>query len=356
MSKVLGFFLFLFFAVSSLFGQIPPGYYDSAEGLNGVALKNALHTIISSGTTSVSYTNLWTAFETTDKKLNGKVWDMYSDIPDGTPPYEFTFDTDQCGNYSGEGDCYNREHSFPSSWFNDNSPMYSDLFHLYPTDGYVNNKRSNYPFGEVGSASWTAQNGGKLGNSSFPGYTGVVFEPIDAYKGDFARSYLYMSVRYSTNFSSFSSPMISGGEYTTWAINLLLQWHQLDTVSQKEINRNNVVYGKQHNRNPFIDHPEWVNAIWGTSSVNEESSSYAAFHVFPNPASDVISISYSADFSESLLITITDLSGKVIWSKEANACNFQTEVETNNFSAGFYFASLSVDKKPLITRKIIILK
>lgn len=352
MIKILSIFLFLFFTINILFCQIPPGYYDSAQGLSGSSLKNALRSIISSGTSVVSYSNLWNAFETTDKKVNGKVWDMYSDIPGGTPPYEFTFDTDQCGSYSGEGDCYNREHSFPASWFNDASPMYSDLFHLYPTDGYVNNRRGNYPFGKVGSASWTAQNGGKLGSSSFPGYSGVVFEPIDAYKGDFARSYLYMSVRYSNNFSSFTSPMISGGEYATWAINLLLQWHQLDTVSQKEIDRNNAVYGLQHNRNPFIDHPEWVSAIWGSSSISEESYSLVTFYVYPNPASDVINFSYEGSFSNAMLI-ITDLSGKVIWSKEAAGNNFS--IETNNFSSGFYFASFIIDSRPVITRKIIII-
>jgi len=71
---------------------------------------------------------------------NGYVWDMYSDVPGGTPAYYFTFGDDQCGNYSGEGDCYNREHSFPKSWYGDVLPMNTDLFHLYPTDGWVNQK------------------------------------------------------------------------------------------------------------------------------------------------------------------------------------------------------------------------
>lgn len=90
-------------------GQIPPGYYDSADGLQGFPLKTALYDIIKNHTAR-SYTQLWTDFKSTDKKANGKVWDMYSDNPNGTPPYEYTFVTDQCGNYGGENECYNREH------------------------------------------------------------------------------------------------------------------------------------------------------------------------------------------------------------------------------------------------------
>jgi len=86
---------------------------------------------------------------------NGMVWDMYSDVPSGTPAYEFTFGTDQCGNYGGEGDCYNREHSWPKSWFGGEvSPMYSDLFALYPCDAHVNGNRGVYPYGEVGIPDW----------------------------------------------------------------------------------------------------------------------------------------------------------------------------------------------------------
>ncbi|MDD4576486.1 MAG: endonuclease [Bacteroidales bacterium] len=253
--------------------QIPPGYYDSADGLQGFTLKTALYNIIK-GHTQRSYDNLWTDFESTDKKTNGKVWDMYSDNPNGTPPYEYTFITDQCGNYGSENDCYNREHSMPKSWFNDAYPMYSDLFHLYPTDGYVNGKRSNYPFGQVGSASWTSMNGSKLGTSSYPGYSGIVFEPIDDYKGDFARTYFYMATRYENVVSNWSNTILSGNNttvYVTWAVNLLLEWHVADPVSQKEIDRNNAIYQIQHNRNPYIDFPEWVHSIWGGNIISVTS-------------------------------------------------------------------------------------
>jgi endonuclease I len=270
--------LFISF-VFQIFGQIPPGYYDSANGLQGFTLKTALHNIIKDHNPR-TYANLWTDFQSTDKKPNGKVWDMYSDNPSGTPPYEFTFVTNQCGNYNSENDCYNREHSMPASWFNDGSPMYTDLFHLYPTDGWVNNKRSNYPFGRVGSTTWTSMNGSKLGSSNYPGFTGTVFEPIDAYKGDFARTYFYMATRYQNVIANWASNSPEAGQvfvgnnttvFKTWVVDLLLEWHEADPVSTKEINRNNAVYQIQNNRNPFIDYPEWVNYIWGGNIVHVTS-------------------------------------------------------------------------------------
>lgn len=263
----------------NIFAQ-PSGYYDDATG-TGYTLKTQLHNIIT-GQTSLDYGNLHTYFQTTDAdnyyENDGSVLDMYSENPTGSDPYNYAFTSgDQCGNYGSEGDCYNREHSFPKSWFNDGYPMYADLFHLYPTDGYVNGQRSNLPFGEVGSASWTSQNGCKKGTSSYPGYSGTVFEPIDEFKGDFARSYFYMATCYEDRVSTWSSPMLDGSSdqvYTDWALAMLLEWHANDPVSQKEIDRNNAVYNIQGNRNPFIDNPSWVNQIWGGGIVNPEPDNH----------------------------------------------------------------------------------
>lgn len=257
-------YIMLLFLISSrLAGQLPASYYDNSGGMRGGTLQQALHDIIE-GHAAQSYSSLWTHFETTDKKANGRVWDMYSDTPVGTPPYEYDFVTDQCGNYSGENSCYNREHSFPKSWFNDDPPMNTDLFHLYPTDGYVNGRRSNYPYGEVGSASWTSLNGSKLGPSVTPGYAGKVFEPIDAYKGDFARTYFYMAVRYYGEDGGWpGSDMVDGAQPKAWALEMLRNWDREDPVSEKETARNNAVYGIQGNRNPFIDRPWFSGLIWG---------------------------------------------------------------------------------------------
>lgn len=271
--KTILLYFVLFLNTSLLSAQIPEGYYDSALGLFGIELKQALHEIIDSHTV-IDYSELHTYFQYTDKKPNGNVWDMYSDIPDGTPPYEYVFLERTCGNYNSENDCYNKEHSWPKSWFNDGAPMYSDMFHLYPTDGYVNGRRSNYPYGEVNTATWTSMNGSKVGSCVYPGYTGVVFEPIDAYKGDFARSYFYMSVRYYGEDAGWvGSDMVTGAELKPWAMKMMLEWSAADPVSQKEIDRNNSVYGFQNNRNPFIDNPEYALQIWRYNEIDMELGS-----------------------------------------------------------------------------------
>ena len=166
-----------------------------------------------------------------------------------------------------EGADYNREHSMPKSWFHDGYPMYTDLFHLYPTDSYINNMRSNYPFGEVGTVTKQSSGGfSKLGKSSVSGYSGTVFEPNDEYKGDFARTYFYMVTRYENNVAGWSSDMLGKNAYpafTDWALGVLLKWHRQDPVSEKEINRNNAVYGIQKNRNPYIDYPVLAEFVWG---------------------------------------------------------------------------------------------
>ena len=263
--------IYLLLIVCILSADIPDGYYDTAEGLFGIELKSALHDIIDNHN-SQSNSSLWTHFQSTDVKTNGKVWDMYSDIPDGTPPYEFTFVIDQCGNYSQEGDCYNREHSWPSSWFNDDYPMKTDLFQIYPTDGYVNNRRANYPFGEVGTSTWVSENGSTVGYCSYPDCNGTVFEPIDEYKGDFARTYFYMSTRYFCEDSGWDeNEMVDGAELKPWAVDMLLDWHENDPVSQKELDRNEDVYGIQGNRNPYIDHPEFSQRVWSTEFVTVET-------------------------------------------------------------------------------------
>ena len=260
------FALMLVVCNGAIFAQVPSGYYNNANGKTGDELKIALHDIIKNHS-SISYANIWNAFWSTDNKGNGVVWDMYSDNPNGTPPYTFSIGQNQCGEYVQEGDCYNREHSWPQSWFSgdDQAIPSRDLHHVFPTDGFVNAQRSNYPYGEVSSASWTSQNGSKLGTcKSSLGYNGTVFEPIDEYKGDFARALMYVSVRYYGEDSNWgTSGMTNKSEILPWAITMLMDWSDNDPVSQKEIDRNNVIYSDyQHNRNPFVDHPEYARMIW----------------------------------------------------------------------------------------------
>lgn len=240
----------------------PAAYYDDAENKNQRDLLIALNGIIANHTT-LSYSSLWDHYKDTDVYSDGTIWDMYSTIHWSA--------SKKCGTYSVVGDCYNREHSFPKSWFKENSPMVSDIMHIYPTDGRVNGQRSNYPYGECANGTTLSATGGvkalgKLGKSTFSGYSGTVFEPDDQYKGDFARTYFYMAACYYSQTASWKSDMLAGNNYPLfkeWAINLLLKWHRQDCVSDKEIARNEAVYKKQRNRNPFIDHPELVEYIWG---------------------------------------------------------------------------------------------
>ncbi len=241
-------------------------YYKNADGKSGAELKTALYSIISQGTVKRTYAQLWNDFKTTDKRADGKVWDMYSNATN------FTFGTNQDkGEHPNEGYSYNREHSFPLSWWGsmkDEVPQYTDLFHLYPTDAFVNEKRSSYPFGETNGNKFKSSGGfSKLGNCTTPGYTGIVFEPADEYKGDFARTYFYMITRYEPDLTSWgSNHTLDGKKYPglkQWQLTMLMRWAEQDPVSEKEVKRNKAVYGIQKNRNPFIDYPGLERFIWG---------------------------------------------------------------------------------------------
>ena len=274
-----------------------PDYYSSLSGQSVAGLYDAVHAVAKKGYSSLSYKELWSAYSTTDlyptdashpdyvASKAGHIWDMYSDC-------NFVYRDDQCGNYRNECDCYNREHSIPKSWFGgseDKNTPGSDLFHIVPTDGYVNNVRSNYAFGEVSSASYT-HDGCKFGTakavsvsktmlgkgevSKSCGSSVRVFEPADKYKGDFARGYLGALLRWAKDYQAFTSDhgsKIFSGQYTAagyWGLTeyglaLLLKWHRQDPVSRKEIDRNNGIQARQGNRNPFIDYPYLAEYIWG---------------------------------------------------------------------------------------------
>ena len=259
-----------------------PTYYEKIDGKSGEALFDAVHVVAKEGYSSLGYSGLWTAYKTTDVRDNGKIWDMYSDC-------SWTVGSDQCGGYSNECDCYNREHSIPKSWFGGSeSGPGCDIFQVVPTDGYVNNRRSNYAFGEVSSASYT-YDGAKLGSAksititggnTIAGNTGTsvscsgtVFEPRDEYKGDFARGYFGTMIKWAGDYQAFTSD--DGGKMfssnyntgsfglTKYGVALLMKWHRQDPISQKEIDRNNGIQETQGNRNPFIDYPYLAEYIWG---------------------------------------------------------------------------------------------
>lgn len=243
--------------VPSMLAEIPSGYYTRLEGKSGASLKTAVFEIINPHTQVSSYSNLPRYFEQTDVYPSSRQWwDMYSNVERFAP------------SFSG----LNREHAFPKSWWKLNgsveyTPAYVDLNHLYPADGPANQAKSNYPLG-VTAANPKFDNGvSKIGYpvSGQGGGAQYVYEPADEYKGDFARAYFYMVTCYQ-NLTWANTWMLQQNDYPTlnpWALNLLLEWHHSDPVSQKEVDRNEVVYGYQNNRNPFIDFPDLADYIWG---------------------------------------------------------------------------------------------
>lgn len=242
---------------------IPEGYYNGVSGKKTpAAILEALQTCISKNYNEISYKGLEPHYLNTDFYAD-TLWDMYSTC-------RFTYDDANVPQkYVCDG--WNKEHVCCQSWLG-NGPMVSDMFNVYPTDARVNNLRSNYPYGVVGSNKGISGDPdhhalGKLGTSTTNG-VGTVYEPDDKYKGDFARTFFYMVARYRDKIlnSGDGSTMFSSSptDLTTYSLSFLLDWHRNDPVSQKEIDRNQAVYGEQNNRNPFIDYPDLVEYIWGT--------------------------------------------------------------------------------------------
>ena len=315
--------LFLFIA-GLAYSQIPSNYYDSANGLSGYALKTQLKNIVTSGHTynASSYDNLFTAYASTDRDYyyenDGSLLDIYSENPTGSET-SYNIPNDECGgNITGEGQCYNREHLFPQGFFNNSDalPMISDIHTVVPTDGFVNNGRSNYPFGIVSNTNTSYANGSKWGTGNNYGYTNRVFEPIDEFKGDIARAMLYFAVRYEDNWndSGWEAPDASPYNplngtsdqfYETWFINTMLDWHAADPVSQRELDRNDEAYNFQGNANPFVNHPEYAALIWNPVPDTQAPSDPTNL-VASNPTDNSINLSWTAS-TDNVSVTSYDI-------------------------------------------------
>lgn len=314
---------------TAVFAAIEPSvtltdYYADANGKSGQELRLALRAAIDHHT-NITYNNVGYIMKYADTKdADGKhLIDIYSDFPYSTSNTnkdgKANIDDEKCvwisGGEVGEG--LNREHTVPQSWFGKKDPMVADVFHIYPTDAHANNHRSSHLYGEVypkGSGSTWSHDGyseyGALGNTykdatdlanskytydgkeyTLVAYSGTVYEPKDEFKGDLARGIFYMATRYASpetndgtdcsTWQNKSNPSHFGGGtddkfgLTPYTVALLLKWHRQDPVSEKELLRNEVIYGntkynksnyKQGNRNPFIDYPELVEYIWGTKA------------------------------------------------------------------------------------------
>ena len=235
-------------------------YYKPANGKSGEALKTALFNIIKVKKHSPNYDELLELYKKTDTRPDGYVRDWYSNVT------SYTHIRDKAGSYSKEGDCYNREHSVPQGW---GAPK-ADIVHVVPTDGYVNNRRGDLPFGEVATVKYQSANGySKMGSCKTPGYnSGNVFEPNDEVKGDLARIYFYMATCYEGTAKNWGHDVFTGTDYnpfSDWTYDMLVRWSQLDPVDDVEKGRNAAIAADdvQGNRNPFVDYPGLEEYIWG---------------------------------------------------------------------------------------------
>ncbi|MEV7790817.1 endonuclease [Streptomyces sp. NPDC087512] len=230
-------------------GDYDSTYYKDAIGKTGTALKSSLHAIIDDQT-KLSYTAVWDALKNTDQDPanSGNVILLYSGIS-----------RSKSLNGGDTGD-WNREHVWAKSHgdFGTSIGPGTDLHHLRPEDVQVNSIRGNKDFDDGGSA--VSNGGGSLTDSDS-------FEPRDAVKGDVARMIFYMAVRYEGDDGwpdlEVNSSVNNGSNPYIGKLAVLKAWNDEDPPDAFEQRRNQVIYDSyQHNRNPFVDHPEWVEAIW----------------------------------------------------------------------------------------------
>lgn len=270
--------IFVIISSSTYAEERPYGYYASIAGKKDSTLKATLHQIIKGGeryvygSTTYHTTNkvqngdtiwkigdlkaygTWHGFQSCDKLSNGCIWDMYS-----TTMRYFPI---KGGSAAG----MDIEHSLPKSWWGgDENEAYIDLYHLHPADRVANNNKSNYPPGILNDSNKV--NNGVFFMGKDNTWNDYAFSVIDEYKGDFARAYFYIATAYhDMQWDASYSKYVTNDSYLTFTpylIQILLQWHRLDPVSEKEINRLDAISSIQHNRNPFIEYPELVEYIWG---------------------------------------------------------------------------------------------
>ncbi len=231
-------------------GTDPGDYYADAAGKTGAQLKAALHTIISRNVTTLTYDQVWNAIKDTDQDPGNT--DNVILIYSGRSQSKSL--------NGGDPDDWNREHVWAKSHgdFGTTPGPGTDIHHLRPEDVTVNSTRGNKDFDNGGTAV-----------SEAPGsYTDSdSFEPRNAVKGDVARMILYMAVRWdggdgyadlepNDSVNDGTAPYIG-------KLSVLKAWSAQDPPDAFEQRRNQVIFDKyQHNRNPFVDHPEWVSAIW----------------------------------------------------------------------------------------------
>jgi len=234
-------------------------FADIDESLMGMALVDALHTKLSDDHVSVAFADLVAAYSTTDTDRDGcaGIFDFYSS--------KCWQPAEACGNYQQEGDCFNREHSWPKSWWGGltEPDQHQDIVAVIPADGFVNNVRGQLDLGDIVNPDYTSTNGSQRGRCAADGSPpgSMCFEPPDELKGDLARIYFYVAVRYEGDFSCCAESSVERSDIRPWQEMMLRRWHAADPVDIDERERNERVFGLQQNRNPFVDFPVFLERI-----------------------------------------------------------------------------------------------
>ena len=283
----------LVFWVGPALGQIPDGYYDSVDATNATTLRQTLHEVIDDHTRfpyTIGSPNTWDILEGADQdpSNSNNIIDLYRNT--------------SIAKQGGGNDFYNREHTWPKSYGfpNDNvrNYPYTDCHALFLCNSSYNFSRGNKPFRSCSSNCQEkpseANNGQGGGTGVFPGNsnwttgsnsdTTGTWETWSGRRGDVARALFYLDVRYEggthgstsvaepdlilTNDQTLITNSKTGNNETVahmGLLSVLLAWHEQDQVDDVERNRNNAVHNHQLNRNPFIDHPEWVACIFSNN-------------------------------------------------------------------------------------------
>lgn len=381
MKKTIYTLLFLSLSISGM-AQIPDGYYDTATS-NGFELKTQLHQIIKTNHSDRGYDGLKTLYRSTSN-VNGfrdkyyenddTVLDIYSENPTGRDPYNYNPNSGMGSGQEGGG--FNREHIVPQSFFDEyqTSPMKNDAFHVWPTDGKVNGWRSNFAFGNVynrNSASACNSGATNMPCKSLNGTTKgkyiynqsiTVVEPIDEFKGDIARAILYFATRYEDKLQNFYSTTRSNSKVifdgsrnkaiSDEFLSTLITWHVQDPVSQRELDINNLIYEYQGNRNPYIDHPEYVDQIWGLNLGSNE------FDYQDRPDINVYTTATQSAIVEILngskkveQILVYSLNGQLV--QTSNNINHLNKMEVRFQNKGVYIIKI-VGQGLEVNRKVVI--
>lgn len=322
--------LLLLFVVS-VAGAEPPSYYNSAQGKAGHVLFDALHVIVS-GHTVIPYSSS-TKLDTSDAL---KVLD--EDPADTNNVMTFYAGESEPKSTFGQTTSWNREHRWCNAYGLDSKePSYSDLFNLHAEDYNVNSSRGDKYYDVSNPAGPNYHNPAHaeapLCSTDFDSW-----EPPSQYKGAIARSIFYMATRYTGDHTNEPAlhitddiALIQSTNSYMGKLSTLIAWNAQYPVTTAESNRAELVYSLyQHNRNPFVDHPEWVNLIFAPLETNPPVLNIAAL-------SNGVALSWIATNQSAQLLYTTNLSAP--WSTAPATpvlSNAQFVVTWTNGDAAFF--------------------